>query len=391
MAAPACGTCSRARELPNGPPPLRSDSEPDGLTNLTGKNLTRVQLANATYRFLADLIIELLPRGILILVENPQRSIFWLTSFWSKVQSHFQYISCEACAFGGRRPKKTAFAVSHPGFESLQKFCPGPECQVTHCHNVAHKSAIARMDELERELKALKLQQSTGVRGRSPTPPCGAAADRDRSPVWSRSPRDPDAELQVVFGGWKDARRAEAENEVKVILAKVGYEDVVKGCWAPYIRTTFLQVTLRCPDTASTLPATRLWQMKLIQLVKAQSFQSQLPGSEGSEIWVSKQRSVEERQKIQALVVSKEFIEKLGDRARFKHDASDIDWRGKLYIGFYQILGNAESDDPQPEDQFVADSKGNHTQWFFSASKVEKATGLAAQDLQQTWSQLMAA
>ena len=111
---------------------LRSDSEPDGLTNLTGKNLTRVQLANATYRFLADLIIELLPRGIIILVENPQRSIFWLTSFWSKVQSHFHYISCEACAFGGRRPKKTAFAVSRPGFESLQKFCPGPECQKQH-------------------------------------------------------------------------------------------------------------------------------------------------------------------------------------------------------------------------------------------------------------------
>ena len=30
----------------------------------------------------------------------------------------------------------------------------------------------------------------------------------------------------------------------------------------------------------------------------------------------------------------------------------EIDWRGRLYIGPVQLLGNAERDEPQPEDQF---------------------------------------
>ena len=43
FAAPPCGTCSRARELPNGPPPLRSDASPDGLQNLLPRDQERVR------------------------------------------------------------------------------------------------------------------------------------------------------------------------------------------------------------------------------------------------------------------------------------------------------------------------------------------------------------
>ncbi|CAE7368778.1 unnamed protein product, partial [Symbiodinium sp. CCMP2456] len=59
FAAPPCGTCSRARDIPlpaphSGPAPLRSASYPDGLPSLTGPNLSRVQAANACYEFLAQ-------------------------------------------------------------------------------------------------------------------------------------------------------------------------------------------------------------------------------------------------------------------------------------------------------------------------------------------------
>ena len=40
--APPCGTSSRARELPNGPPPLRSLEFPDGLPSLSGLDALRV-------------------------------------------------------------------------------------------------------------------------------------------------------------------------------------------------------------------------------------------------------------------------------------------------------------------------------------------------------------
>ena len=54
-------------------------------------------------------------------------------------------------------------------------------------------------------------------------------------------------------------------------------------------------------------------------------------------------------------------------------------------------MGNAEREEPKPEDQFVSDNRGNHTLWFVSAAKVQKATGLPAHELQQTWLELTAA
>ena len=87
--------------------------------------------------------------------------------------------------------------------------------EVTHHHNLAHKAARERMNELEKELRALRFQNQSAERGRSPTPGRGGTGvdDRGRSPRGSRSPRDPDAELQVVFGGWRDARRSDAEGK----------------------------------------------------------------------------------------------------------------------------------------------------------------------------------
>ena len=95
--------------------------------------------------------------------------------------------------------------------------------EVAHNHHVAHKAAIARMDELERELQLLKARTSRamdlGTRGRSPTPPL--RGERDRSPAGSRSPRDVEAEFQIVMGGWRDARKTEAEEEAEKVLSTV--------------------------------------------------------------------------------------------------------------------------------------------------------------------------
>ena len=131
----------------------------------------------------------------------------------------------------------------------------------------------------------------------------------------------------------------------------------------------------------------RKTQMKLIQAVKSLAYTSGDPGSEGAEIWISKQRSVEERHKIRALVVTKEFTEKLKRKPGRDCEAPEIDWRGRLYVGVNQLMGNADRAEPQPEDQFVSDNRGNHT---LSAAKVQRATGLPANELQQTWLELTA-
>ena len=101
--------------------------------------------------------------------------------------------------------------------------------EVTHDHNVAHKAAIARMDEFERELQVLKARTSRttdpGMRGVSPTPRC--FGERDRSPAGSRAPRDVEAEFEIVIGGWKDARKAEK------VLTSVGFLGSSKSAGLP--------------------------------------------------------------------------------------------------------------------------------------------------------------
>ena len=72
---------------------------------------------------------------------------------------------------------------------------------------------------------------------------------REVSPAAGRSPRDLDAELQIVIGGWRDARKADAECEASTMLAKAGHEGMLMESWAPYIRTTFLKITLRFQKT----------------------------------------------------------------------------------------------------------------------------------------------
>ena len=76
FAAPMCGTCSRARELGNGPPPLRSDAHPESLPTLSKRDQARVNEANAAYFCLQDCLQIALDRGLLVLVENPWRLCF---------------------------------------------------------------------------------------------------------------------------------------------------------------------------------------------------------------------------------------------------------------------------------------------------------------------------
>ena len=48
------------------------------------------------------------------------------------------------------------------------------------------------------------------------------------------------------------------------------------------------------------------------------------------------------------VVVTKEFIEKIKEKPDRGCEAPEIDWRGRLYVGFHQLMGNAERDEPKP-------------------------------------------
>ena len=127
--APPCRTSSRAREIPEGPPPLRSCTHPDGVPSLSGLDLVRVTQANLLYKVCAE-IFDCCQKGILCTVENPRRSHFWKTRHMSKISpeyniwSHFHH-----CMMGSRRRKATLLLHNFP-----QACCMRLECDGSHEH-----------------------------------------------------------------------------------------------------------------------------------------------------------------------------------------------------------------------------------------------------------------
>ena len=132
--APPCGTCSLARNIQlrdekgrkmPGPRPLRSAEWPEGLPGLSDKDKARVSAANKLYDFVATIVTQAHSLGLLVVVENPRSSIFWLTRFWKSIQVPVQYTAHQACAYGGERPKWTVLAWNHPRFSVISRCCPG--------------------------------------------------------------------------------------------------------------------------------------------------------------------------------------------------------------------------------------------------------------------------
>ena len=132
--APACGTCSRAREkqLPSleaqgisVPKPLRSDEEPLGFSWLSGVDKIRVDAANLTYLHTCELIEWAYSFDIACSIENPANSIFWLIPF---VVALFRKIGgyetlFHNCCHGGLRRKLTKWWDTHGILGELAAIC----------------------------------------------------------------------------------------------------------------------------------------------------------------------------------------------------------------------------------------------------------------------------
>ena len=116
--APPCGTASRAREkrihVGFDPKPLRSDAEPDGLSNLAVEDKLRVEQANVLYAFVAEACLRLDAMNISWRIENPKNSLFWATSWLAKLKanSSFEEVHFQHCMHGGTRDKRTMLWVA---------------------------------------------------------------------------------------------------------------------------------------------------------------------------------------------------------------------------------------------------------------------------------------
>ena len=132
--APPCGTSSAARNMPikrklrqKGAPqprPLRSHKFPDGLPNLKGLNHAKVQSANQLYDFCARLCKACEEHGVLFVVENPENSMMWSTSFFKTLVEKFCFSVADNCEYGSEYKKATGF-LSNFRPQRLQTRCSG--------------------------------------------------------------------------------------------------------------------------------------------------------------------------------------------------------------------------------------------------------------------------
>ena len=112
--APPCGTASRAREIPLAgdfaPQPLRTPEHPEGRPDLDPADADRVSKANSLYRTTAEIWKFCLEHDIVVVIENPYRSLFWhLPQISSILQDdRAVLVRSDFCMFGGMRLKKTA-------------------------------------------------------------------------------------------------------------------------------------------------------------------------------------------------------------------------------------------------------------------------------------------
>ena len=159
-AAPPCGTCSKAREIPvsraarlagaPAPVPLRSDDHPEGLPDLTGVAKLRVVTANSIHSFIAKLAMQCLKthdKNIFFTIENPTGSYLWqLPCFRALTAAGAKCFDFVQCRHGGTRPKRTRLLSNCPTFETMCGGCPGDhihEAWGVHKHGNEWKFATA--------------------------------------------------------------------------------------------------------------------------------------------------------------------------------------------------------------------------------------------------------
>ena len=138
VAAFDCSTKSRAREIPRvfadgrpAPKPLRTESYPEGLPNLSPSQAQRVETDNLACAFVLEEIDKHQQRGGISIRENPFNSLHWhLPKEIAMMKSgSWQDTEYSACCFGGARCKHQRLR------HNLQEITEWPPLQCQHSHD----------------------------------------------------------------------------------------------------------------------------------------------------------------------------------------------------------------------------------------------------------------
>ena len=81
---------------------------------------------------MTEVALLCIKRELIVVIENPRRSFYWLTSFFQPLASLLTFTAHQACAYGSTRPKWTVLAHNCKTFERINKCCPGLSLKHKH-------------------------------------------------------------------------------------------------------------------------------------------------------------------------------------------------------------------------------------------------------------------
>ena len=220
--------------------------------------------------------------------------------------------------------------------------------------------------ELEREMQTLHSAPPT--RGPSPvSTPRGSGPQIPSSPRFA--PREID-ELQIVIGGWQEAKRQEIEEDVHEIFQALQALPLLKQVYVPYVRSGFCRVELVYPE--QDVWKQRKLQGTVLEHIKALNFRSKAPGQERSQFWCSRNRTIQERAKIRAILSTQALcVKHLGEAL------VDKDWRGKLWANSVQVLHHVDNRRRPRNTLMLVDTRGNETGWFLDVDQISQVLGVS--------------
>ena len=222
----------------------------------------------------------------------------------------------------------------------------------------------SRLDNMEEEMKDLRAGRSV-----SPAPLRSGPGSSPRSTTASGGGNQPIVDdLQLVIGGWQEAKKGEVEAEIRRIFETLEAGPLLKDIHVPFIRTNFARVELQFGS--SKLAERRQVQSLTLKALK-KHFEthpySSIQQQSSSRLWASRNRSREERAKIRALVGVKEYC------ARYVSEMFiDLDWRGKLWIRGEQVLFHASLKPPKDDSLMLNDSRGDESGWWVDLATLSR-------------------
>ncbi|CAE7938823.1 pol, partial [Symbiodinium necroappetens] len=180
-------------------------------------------------------------------------------------------------------------------------------------------------------------------------------------------------EMQIVVGGWNECKRELIEEDVRQMFACMDGGALIRNIYIPYVRCGYCRVELNYPE--QDIWKQRKLQGVVVQALKEQRFASKAPGQENCSFWAARNRSIQERAKVRAVISTYELcVRHVGATV------ADRDWRGRVWVGTTQVLHHIEHRTRRGDTLMLIDARGNETGWYLDLAQMQ-----ASSEMSGTW------